>query len=48
LEHLTRICAPDLRTKGALLRLLFGMPASGGHPDHAAGQTPVLGRAAAA
>jgi hypothetical protein len=39
---------PDLRPKGALLRLLSGTPASGGHPDSAAGQTPVFGRAATA
>jgi len=39
---------PDLRPNGALLRLLSGTPASGGHPDPAAGQTPVFGRAAAA
>ena len=38
----------DLRPKGALLRLLSGTPASGGHPDTAAGQTPVFGRAAEA
>jgi len=31
-----------------LLRLLSGTPASGGHPDPAAGQTPVFSRAAAA
>jgi hypothetical protein len=42
------ILPPDLRLKGALLRLLIGTPASGGHPDPAAGQTPVFGRAAAA
>jgi len=39
---------PDLRPNGALLRLLSGTPASGGHPDLAAGQTQVFGRAAAA
>jgi hypothetical protein len=38
----------DLRPKGALLRLLSVMPATGGHPDPAAGQTPVFGRAAEA
>ena len=38
----------DFRPKGALLRLLSGTPASGGHPDTAAGQTPVFGRAAEA
>ena len=37
---------PDLRPKGALLRLLIGTSASGGHPDPAAGQTPVFCRAA--
>ena len=37
---------PDLRPNGALLRFLRGTPASGGHPDPAAGQTPVFGRAA--
>jgi hypothetical protein len=39
---------PDLRPRGALLRLLRGTPASGCHPDPAAGQTPVFGRAGAA
>ena len=33
---------------GALLRLLIGTPASGGHPDPDAGQTPVFGCAAEA
>ena len=37
---------PDLRPKGALLRLSIGTPASGGHPDPAAGQAPVFCRAA--
>jgi hypothetical protein len=37
---------PDLRPIGALLRLLIGTPAPGGHPDPAADQTPVYGRAA--
>jgi len=39
---------PDLRHKVALLRLLSDTPASGGHPDPAAGQTRVFGRATAA
>jgi hypothetical protein len=39
---------PDLLPKGALLGLLIGTPASGGHPDLAGGQTPVFGRAAEA
>jgi len=34
--------------KGALLRLLIGTADSGGHPDPAAGQTPVFCRAAEA
>jgi hypothetical protein len=37
---------PDLRPYGALLRLLSETPASGGHRDTAAGQTPVFGRVA--
>jgi hypothetical protein len=37
---------PDLRPKGASLRLLIGKPAFGGHPDPASGQTPVFSRAA--
>jgi len=39
---------PDLRPKGALLRLSIGTPAFCCHPDPAAGQTPVFGRAAEA
>ena len=39
---------PNLRPKGALLRLLIGTPPSGGHPDPAAGQTPLFGLAAEA
>jgi hypothetical protein len=37
---------PNFPPKGALMRLSFGTPESGGHPDPAAGQAPVFCRAA--
>jgi hypothetical protein len=38
---------PDLRPKGVLTRPLNSTPGSSGHPDPAAGQTPVFGGTAA-